>query len=142
MRNRLIGLSIGTFDLFHAGHVNFLRQCRSNCEELVVALNEDRFAQMYKRKPILTLEERFTMADSCKYVDHVMVNWSGQDSKPVILQSGASLLFHGDDWKDSSLMAQLGIDNEWLIEKEIELAYIPYTQGISSSNLEERVKAR
>jgi cytidyltransferase-like protein len=40
----------GTFDLFHYGHVNFLKKCYSVCETVIVALNTDDFVQKYKNK--------------------------------------------------------------------------------------------
>jgi len=38
----------GTFDLFHYGHVNFLKKCHSICDNVVVALNTDEFISQYK----------------------------------------------------------------------------------------------
>ena len=44
----------GTFDLFHAGHVNFLKQCKKIGDQVVVALNTDEFIFDYKGKsPII-----------------------------------------------------------------------------------------
>ncbi len=34
-----IGFTCGVFDLFHAGHVVMLKECRDNCDYLIVALN-------------------------------------------------------------------------------------------------------
>jgi len=40
----------GTFDLFHAGHVEFLRRC-SDLGRVLVSLNTDEFIEEYKGKP-------------------------------------------------------------------------------------------
>ena len=50
----------GTFDLFHPGHVRLLERA-SRLGEVWVALNTDEFASEYKRKPILTLDERLSL---------------------------------------------------------------------------------
>ena len=38
----------GTFDLFHRGHANFLRQCKEIGDHLTVSLNTDEFIYRYK----------------------------------------------------------------------------------------------
>jgi cytidyltransferase-like protein len=76
----------GTFDLFHKGHVNLLQWCRSIGEEVVVSLNTDEFIYSYKGKnPIVSFEERKEVLLACKYVDRVIPNYAGADSKPSIL---------------------------------------------------------
>lgn len=140
MTKRIRGLAIGTFDLFHAGHVNFLRQCRERCDELVVAINPDSFALAYKRQPICTTDERFAVVQSCKYVDLTTINHGEADSRQVISATQADRLFHGDDWMGDSLKRQLGLDDEWLERNGVELVYVPYTATISSSEIEMRVR--
>ena len=34
-----VGFACGVFDLFHAGHVLMLRECREHCDHLIVAVN-------------------------------------------------------------------------------------------------------
>lgn len=43
-----IGFTNGCFDVFHPGHDHFLRQCRKQCEYLIVALNSDRYCATVK----------------------------------------------------------------------------------------------
>jgi glycerol-3-phosphate cytidylyltransferase len=131
----------GTFDLFHPGHVNFLRQCDRH-GRVTVALNTDEFAARYKRPPIFTLEERIEILRACRYVDRVIVNEGDEDSGPAILASGASLVAHGDDWSGESYLRQLGISQRWLDENGIRLLYVPYTQGVSSSEVIDRCVER
>eukprot|EP00656_Telonema_subtile_P016900 TRINITY_DN18964_c0_g1_i1.p1 TRINITY_DN18964_c0_g1~~TRINITY_DN18964_c0_g1_i1.p1 ORF type:complete len:143 (-),score=10.13 TRINITY_DN18964_c0_g1_i1:56-436(-) len=67
-------------DLFHCGHMNFLRQCRevATAEEcgdrkivLVVGVHSDELVMTYKRQPVLTMDERAASVGGCKYVDRV-----------------------------------------------------------------------
>ena len=38
----------GTFDLFHYGHANFLKQCNLLADEVIVSLNTDEFIKKFK----------------------------------------------------------------------------------------------
>lgn len=138
--NRLRGYTGGTFDLFHPGHVSFLRTCRDRCDHLTVGLNTDEFASNYKRTPVMNYNERLAMLASCRYVDAVICNVGNEDSSVAIAFSGADLIFHGDDWTGSDYMRQLGIDQDWLDEKDKEIIYIPYSPIINTSDLIERIK--
>lgn len=45
---RVIGFAYGTFDLLHDGHIYFLRRARRRCDQLIVAIDSDRFARELK----------------------------------------------------------------------------------------------
>lgn len=132
----------GTFDLFHPGHVNLFRAAKEIAKEVIVALNTDEFAARYKRPPIMALPERMIMVESCKYVDLVTVNEGGEDSKPAILRCRPDAILHGDDWTGDSLMKQMGLTHEFLRQHGIAMEYVPYTCGISSTDLERRSNQR
>ena len=54
-------------DLFHAGHVQYLKQCKHYCEDvyLIVGIHNDETIASYKRQPICTMEERRIVLESC-----------------------------------------------------------------------------
>lgn len=131
----------GTFDLFHAGHVNFLAQC-AQYGEVVVALNTDAFIAEYKkRKPVMTYEERKYVLESCRYVSEVVENVGGKDSRPAIEQVQPDVIAVGSDWARRDYHAQMSFTQDWLDERNIHLLYIPYTQGISTTELKKRINA-
>jgi hypothetical protein len=41
----------------------------------------------------------------------------------------------GSDWARRDYYAQMGFDQDWLDERNIGLIYVPYTAGISSTDL-------
>lgn len=55
----VIGFANGSFDRFHDGHRHFLRECKMNCDRLIIGINQtgehkgielaDRFAQRARR---------------------------------------------------------------------------------------------
>ena len=128
----------GTFDLFHSGHVNFLKRCQqiSGVDgQVVVALNTDEFIYEYKKKkPVLTFDQRKDVLESCRFVNQVVPNVGGSDSKKTIeMVELVDVIAIGSDWARKDYYAQMEFTQDWLDEKNISLIYIPYTKGISST---------
>jgi len=138
-----MGLSVytgGTFDLFHAGHVEFLRRC-AELGSVTVSLNEDEFIEKYKgKKPVISYQERKDVLLGCRWVDRVVPNVGGVDSRIAISLSNPDLIVVGSDWARRDYYAQMQFDQDWLDERGIGLVYIPYTQGISSTAIKERLR--
>jgi glycerol-3-phosphate cytidylyltransferase len=129
----------GTFDLFHPGHVNFLKKC-SGFGEVIVSLNTDEFILDYKGKaPVMSFEERKEVLLSCQYVDGVVANIGGADSKQAIELAKPDVVAIGSDWARKNYYDQMGFDQNWLDEREIGLLYLPYSHGISSTILKGRM---
>ncbi len=127
--------------MFHHGHAEFLRKCR-DYGRVIVSLNSDEFAERYKRKPIMNIAERMAAAQACRWVDKVVVNIGDEDTgKTIDSLAGVKVIYiaHGDDWTGNSLLGQLGISQEWLEERSIQMLYVPYTRGISSSDIIRRI---
>lgn len=129
----------GTFDLFHPGHVKLLWRA-SQLGRVWVSLNTDEFAEQYKRKPIMSLAERKAVVEACRHVECVVVNEGGADSKPAILKVQPRYIVHGDDWQGDSFLEQLGVTKDWLNTQGIGLIYLPYTHGVSTSEIEQRCR--
>jgi len=141
-----MGLKIytgGTFDLFHAGHINFLKRCSEIAGvdgSVTVSLNTDEFIYKYKKKtPILSFHERSVVLEGCRYVDFVVSNIGGADSKPAIEKCEPDILAIGSDWARKDYYKQMGFDQDWLDERNISLIYIPYIKGISSTLIKQKI---
>lgn len=136
----------GTFDLPHLGHIRFLKNCRKiagSDGKVVVALNKDEFIQKFKLKaPIMTYNERKEVLENLKFVDEVIPNESGQDSKPTILKVKPDFIVIGSDWAIKDYYKQMQFTQQWLDDRNITLCYVPYTLGISTTNLKLRVKEK
>lgn len=130
----------GTFDMFHVGHLNLLARCREIAGasgEVVVALNGDQFIDKYKgQKPIIPFNDRKRIVEACRYVDLVVENFGQSDSKATIMAVGnVDVLAIGSDWARKDYYKQMQFDQDWLDSQGICLTYIPYTFGISSTQL-------
>jgi glycerol-3-phosphate cytidylyltransferase len=129
----------GTFDLFHSGHVAFLRKC-ALVGSVTVSLNTDEFIKAYKgRSPVMSYAEREAVLLGCKYVDAVVPNVGGADSKIAIELAAPDFVIIGSDWARRDYYKQMQFDQDWLDERDISLCYIPYTSGISTTELKKRI---
>lgn len=135
-------LTIGTFDLFHYGHLELFKKCKKIADKVIVSLNTDEFVKEYKGKlPILSYEERKKSILGCKYVDEVVPNIGGKDSKPVILSVKPDFLCVGSDWaqKDKNYLKQIDATLEWFEEQNIVLLFVNYTEAISTTEIKQRI---
>lgn len=132
----------GTFDLFHSGHARFLKRC-AELGEVTVALNTDEFIKEYKGlPPLMTYEERKEVLEACRYVSKVVPNTGGKDSKPAIEEEQPQIIAIGSDWARRDYYAQMDFDQDWLDNRGIGMLYLPYTPGISTTELKRRADDR
>ena len=140
-----MGLTVytgGTFDLPHSGHVNFLKKC-AQLGDVYVALNTDEFIEQYKGKPpVMSFDERLEVISHYRSVRGVISNDSGADSKQTILEIRPDIIAIGSDWARKDYYKQMGFTQDWLDEQGISLIYIPYTRGISTTELKRRLAVK
>ena len=72
---KTVVLANGCFDLFHVGHIRYLRAAKSKGDILVVALNSDRSVRRLKGpgRPILPQKERAEVLSAFSVVDFVTI---------------------------------------------------------------------
>lgn len=133
----------GTFDLLHSGHSRFLKRCAEISDYVVVSLNTDEFIEEYKGKPpVISYADRRDVLLACRYVDEVIPNTGGADSKPSIEEVMPDIIAIGSDWARRDYYYQMGFDQDWLDDRGISLIYIPYSPSISSTAIKERMMFR
>jgi len=128
----------GVFDLFHVGHVRFLDRVAKLARErgllLLVGVISDADCASYKRRPILSLDERTEMVESCKYVGQVLPGSPLFLSSEFLDEHNIQCVVHGDDSAQNDFFAEC--------HRRDIMKYIPYTTGISTTNLIERITQR
>jgi cytidyltransferase-like protein len=124
-------------DLFHAGHVNLLRQARALGDELVVGVMNDADMAAYKRPPVMTMAERIAVISACRYVDHVVPNAPTRPAEAFLDSLGISIVCHGDDYTEAQIEDYYGA-----IRATHRLVLLPYTQAVSTSDIIARIRGR
>ena len=124
-------------DLFHYGHVEFLKKARELGDYLIVGIHADEILEDYKRKPILTMEERIISVAGCRYVDEVLPSAPLVVDKDWIEQHDIGLVVHGDDFTEQQLDVYYAAPLELGIFRTLA-----YTGGISTTEIIRRCKER
>ncbi|KAG0256782.1 Ethanolamine-phosphate cytidylyltransferase [Actinomortierella ambigua] len=65
----------GTFDLFHTGHIEFLKRAKQMGDYLLVGIHDDQTVNAIKgvNYPLMNLHERVLSVLACRYVDEVVI---------------------------------------------------------------------
>ena len=132
----IIGYTQGTYDMFHIGHLNLLRNAKALCDFLVVGVNSDDLVKQYKGKSVIVpLAERMDIIGSVRFVDQV-ISCDSLDKMIAFEKVHFNKLFIGDDWKGNSRWEETG---RIMKEVGVELVYLPHTQGTSSTMLRDKL---
>lgn len=136
MKKYKIGYTTGVFDMFHIGHLNILKRAKEQCEYLIVGVSTDEVVETYKNKrPVIPFEERIAIVEAIRYVDKVVPQIS-MDKMEAYNALKFDALFHGSDWKGSSMYEKIIADFE---KVGVDVVFLPHTDGISSTIIREKV---
>ena len=125
------GLVASSFDLLHAGHCIMLKDAKSKCDHLIVALQTDpSIDRPEKNEPVQSMEERFIVLNSNKYVDEIIFYSTEAELRDLIELIKPDIRILGSDWKGKDYTG------EGLIP---EVYFHDRNHGYSTSELRERI---
>lgn len=128
----VVGYASTVAELFHAGHVAYLREAKKHCDYLIVGVvNDPTIDRSWKNKPVQSLFERYIQVASCVYADIVIPLQGETDLKDSLLLLQPDVRFVGEEYRNASFTGS-DIDN-------IEIIYLPRAHSFSSSDLRRRV---
>lgn len=130
-----VGYATGVFDLFHVGHLRFLRNASALCNRLIVGVSTDELACYKGRKPVIPEEQRMEILRGVKGVDAVVPQ---RDLDKVLAhdQLKFDVLFVGgwfgdERWKEYERV---------LKSRGVDVVYFPYTDLVSSTKIIETIR--
>jgi cytidyltransferase-like protein len=87
----------GGWDMFHAGHVDFLRRARALGDYLLVGVHNDVMVNRHRGSnfPIMNLNERTLSVLSCRYASDVVIDPPWVMTREMIAALGISIVAHG-----------------------------------------------
>jgi phosphoenolpyruvate phosphomutase / 2-hydroxyethylphosphonate cytidylyltransferase len=125
-------------DLIHPGHINILRQA-AELGEVTIGLLTDTAIASYKRLPHMTYEQRKAVVESLKGVTRVEPQET-LDYVPNLERLRPDYVVHGDDWRTGVQQQTRQRVIDALAQWGGQLVEVPYTEGISSTQLNKSVK--
>jgi len=140
-QNRVVVWTNGCFDLLHVGHVRNLEAARQLGDLLVVGLNSDASVQRIKgpARPIMPEQERAEVLAALTCVDYVVV-FNEDTPEIALLRLKPDVHCKGMDYAPP--------DGKPIPEAELvesyggRIAFVPLSQGISTTDLIQRIQAR
>lgn len=129
------GVCWGAWDGLHIGHFNLLRNASELCNELYVGVSSDEYIKKVKKhEPMFFyLDRRMHLEEHAKlyYKRAFKQDLKKYTKEWAIREFHPDVIFVGDDWEKKKWDgAKLGV----------EVIYLPYTRGISSTILRKRKK--
>ena len=134
-----IGYVPGVFDLFHTGHLRLIERCKERCDFLIVGVLTDELVAYYKgQPPVVSCEDRMNVIRGLRAADQVIpVDFENTDKLKAWEQLHYDCHFSGDDhtghWNDVW---------EELKKRGSNMEFFPYTKGISSTSIKEKMQSR
>jgi len=124
----------GVFDLLHIGHLNVLKRAKMLGDTLIVGVLTDEAATAYKPAPIIPFGDRIRIIQAIGWVDYAIPQ---EDTNATYLleRIRPDLLVHASDWKEGWEIGQTFVGSYGG-----EFVILPYTEGISSTDIKKRCK--
>lgn len=140
MRKKTKTVYVGmSADLIHPGHLNIIEKARK-LGKVTIGLLTDKAIASYKRVPFLTYEQRQAVVKNIKGVSKI-VPQTTLDYTENLEKLRPDYVVHGNDWKKGIQAHTRAMVIATLKKWGGELVEVPYTEGISSTVLHEKLRA-
>tara|TARA_R100000988_G_scaffold3857_1_gene2866 strand:+ start:208 stop:642 length:435 start_codon:yes stop_codon:yes gene_type:complete len=139
MRNFLgiksrVGITCGTFDLLHAGHVVMFEEAKNQCDYLIVALQIDpTLDRPEKNKPLQNIVERQIQLKGIKWIDEIIVYHRESELEDIMYTFPIDVRIIGEEYKDT-----LFTGKKVCIDRNIEIYYNKREHSFSTTELRKR----
>jgi D-beta-D-heptose 7-phosphate kinase/D-beta-D-heptose 1-phosphate adenosyltransferase len=126
----------GCFDLFHAGHLEILRQASILGDVLVVGINSDESVKRIKGvgRPIVGQADRAAMVSALGFVDYTVI-FDEDTPLKLIQEVRPDILVKGADWKGKTVVGE-----DIVKARGGKVSFVKLVKGISTSELINRIR--
>ena len=130
-----VGLTASTFDLLHAGHIEMLREAKSQCDYLICALQIDPSVDRpHKNKPAQTIVERYTQLQAVRFVDEIIPYLHETDLEDILNMRTINVRILGEEYRDKEFTGR-----DICKKRDVELYFNKRDHRFSSSDLRKRI---
>lgn len=129
--NKIVGITFGSFDLCHYGHILMFKECKEHCDYLIVGVQSDpSIDRPEKNKPIQSHEERAGIVESLRYVDEIRLYNRESDVVDLLKEIKPDVRILGADHEGTKFTGH---------DLPIKCVFNSRDHGFSTSELRKRV---
>ena len=134
----------GSWDRFHRGHKKLLKRASKLGKLYIGVINSEAYKRNRGYKPDYDAYSR--VQPIWKWLDKYKIKWQeiivcdNLETKKDLCLYKPDFIVVGSDWAKKDIYKQYNLTQEWLDKQNIELIYFPYTKGVSSSMIKEKMK--
>ena len=112
-QGKTIVFTNGCFDIFHAGHLNYLLNAKSQGDVLLVGLNSDISVKLIKddKRPIINQEQRAYVLSGIECIDYITI-FNEKDPYNLIKKIQPDILVKGEDWNEDEIIGASFVKNK------------------------------
>ncbi len=130
-KNKIVGITFGSFDLCHYGHALMFEECKEYCDYLIVGVQSDpSIDRPEKNSPIQSHKERLGIVSSIKFVDEVKPYDTESDLIKVLKEANPDVRILGADHQGTEFTGH---------ELPIKCIFYSRDHGYSTSELRKRI---
>ena len=131
-----IGFTCSAFDLLHSGHVQMLREAKSQCDYLICGLQMDPSIDRpdKKKPPIQTVVERYTQLKAVSYVDEIIPYSLEKDLEDILEMYDIDVRILGDEYREKDFTGK-----DICKRRDIDLYFNKRDHRFSTTDLRQRV---
>lgn len=129
--NKIVGITFGSFDLCHYGHILMFKECKEHCDYLIVGVQSDpSLDRSEKNKPIQSHEERAGVVESLRYVDEIRLYNRESDVVDLLKEIKPDVRILGADHEGTKFTGH---------DLPIKCVFNSRDHGFSTSELRKRI---
>ena len=130
-KNKIVGITFGSFDLCHYGHALMFEECKQYCDYLIVGVQSDpSIDRPEKNSPIQSHKERLGIVNSIKFVDEVKPYDTESDVITMLKEVNPDVRILGADHQGIEFTGH---------DLDIKCVFNSRDHGYSTSELRKRV---
>lgn len=125
----------GVYDLFHVGHLRFLKEAKTMGTSLIVGINSDESVRRIKGRgrPIIPVKQRVEIVQSLWFVDGIVV-FEEDDPLKLIKKIKPNVLVKGESWEEKDI-----IGGDFVKSIGGEIIRIPLVKDVSTTRIIEAI---
>lgn len=108
VNGKIIGLTSGSYDLFHNLHLVYLKRCRRYCDLLIVGVDSDDLVRNRKglNRPLVPEHQRVAIVSELACVGAAFILGSVEDFEKAVDVLSPEFIFKNDEFKEEEVLGR------------------------------------